>query len=332
MGSVVLAGTTVLVWRRRDAHEIRAAVQTSDRSQHATTSRANSARSSPVPPRGSPLKVLPASPARSVAPGVARSATSSPALSMGAGASSPPGSMWVPATERVSLTEDPSGATFVPLGLLGPQSAFPSPQPRPAQARLGLRTPSSPRGVPFPKPLSPLGVPVAIPACSTSGGSHRTALKRSGSIEDYEDALESPELLPRSSASGSPSCCGLVVASSVSFSEAASLAGQQLAVGAAEPSCPRTTSFDGLLSAGHSSSRPASPSGLKLHVASVLRATAAAAAQSTATQAGPATAQELQPAEPVGQGGDTPVDSPRGTALLGLEVAVMEEDAVDGGT
>lgn len=324
MGSAVLAGTAVLVWRRRGAHEIRAAVQTSERSQHAATSRANSARGSPVPPRGSPLKVLlPASPARSPAPGVARSATSSPALSMGAGPSSPPGSMWVPSTEQVS-SGDPTAATFVPLGLVGPQSVFQSPQPRPVQARLGLRTPSSPSGVPFPRPLSPLGVPVAIPACSTKGGSCRTALKRSGSIEDYEDALESPELSPRSTP-GSPSCSQLVVASSVSFSEAASLAGQPLAVDAAEPGCPRTTSFDGLLSAGHVSPRPASPSGLKLHVASVLRATAAAAAGAqSSVPAGTAAAQEL-PAEAVGQS-----DTPRGTALLGLDAAVMEEGAVDG--
>lgn len=322
----MLAGTVVLVWRRRGAHEIRATVQTSERSQHAATSHANSARSSPVPPRGSQLKVLlSASPAHSPAPGVARSATSSPALSMGAGSSSPPGPMWVPSTEQVS-SGDPTGATFVPLGLLGPQSALPSPQPRPVQARLGLRTPSSPSGVPFPRPLSPLGVPVAIPACSTHGSSYRTALKRSGSNEEYEDALESPELSPHS-APGSPSCSQLVVASSVSFSEAASLAGQQLDVDAAEPGCPRTTSFDGLLNAGHGSSRPASPSGLKLHVASVLRATAAAAAQSGAP-AGAAAAHEL-PAEAVRQGGDTPVDSPRGTALLGLEAAMMEEGAGD---
>jgi hypothetical protein len=116
------------------------------------------------------------------------------------------------------------------------------------------------------------------------------------------------------------------MARSVSFSEATA-AGRQLsglttssqeAEGFSEvqPGCPRTTSFDGLPSADHISSRPASSAGLKLHVAAVLRASASDGTKPRA-QAEPVGSQE------VGQqvDGDTPVASPRGEAMLAVLAA-----------
>lgn len=310
VGSAALAGTVVLVLKRRAARRLRNKPQYVDRSQNA--SRVNSARGSPVPPRPlSPLKVLQAnSPAGSPVPAVARSATSSPVLGS---AISPP--------------------------VLSPVGAG-SPQLLPIQQhRLGLRTPSSPGSASFPRPLSPLRIGAAPAAAADSlqqEGRPPVGMKHSSSFADMQDTgspLGSP--LAAHSLPASPHC-QLAMARSVSFSEAAA-AGRQLSglttssqeaddFTEVQPGCPRTTSFDGLPCADHISSRPASPAGLKLHVAAALRSSATDGAKSR-VHAEAADSQEVGYGQQVD--GDTPVASPRDEAMLGVLAAAAAAAAMN---
>lgn len=316
----MIAGTAFLIIRRRSAREVHNKLQCIDRSQHA--SRANSARGSPipspVPPRGpsSPLKVLLTnSPVGSPIPAVHRSATSSPALS--AVQSSPPAP--------------------TPVGVGSPQLPH----------RLGLRMPSSPGSASFSRPLSPLSLVGAATTAATESAQlgARTGMRHSSSYGSlYEADNLRPQLSPMSAHSlpGSPHWgqSQLVMARSVSFSEVVA-AGQPPPsppcsqandedFTEVQPGCPRTTSFDGLLSPGHISSKPGSPVALKLHVATVLRATAAAVAQPSPgaaaglplrPHAGSPQPSEVLPGHSQQAANETPMDSPRGEAMLGLLAA-----------
>lgn len=324
VGSAVLAGTAFLVARRHSGTSVG---QFGERSSFGS----QSSRAYSAPPRQpcatpSPLKILnPNSRACSPLPGTSRSAASSPVLG----------------------THQPSSP--VRAGSPGPLHVLP-----PSPSRLTAAPPGSPVSTAQrARPLSPLRLPQASDDMGVSPG-----LKHSSSSADLEGlpTLESCSSPTAHSMPASPS--QLVMARSVSFSEVA-------AVGCVEPRgdscstfggsfsepqpvCPRTTSFDGLPTAEHVSSRPASPAGLKLHVATVLRASAAAAA---AAAAQPGTGAVSPGKLRVRQQGDgigilevgsvqqeeegAPVDSPRGEAVLGVAIAVAaamdQSEAADTG-
>ena len=251
-----------------------------------------------------------------------------------------------------------------PLKVLHPGSPGGSPVSSPSRAsspqvlpaapnRFVHNIPASPGSASFPRPMSPLSL-----AASGDNRPPALGLKHSSSATDLTLAAEGlhnnadSQSVPVSPASLAP-------ARSVSFSSAM---GQFEAGGFSEctepteptPGSPRTTDFDGMAPQLQQTSRPGSPAGLKLHVATVLRATAAAA--SSAQPLAPAADIVLRPhspkvlpaaagsaagladgSQPSGSSkqldlsvglspavdAESPVASPRGCALLGVAACTV---------
>lgn len=193
--------------------------------------------------------------------------------------------------------------------------------------------------------------PLSIPGTSDDADT-RVSLKQNSSSADVY-ALPVDEQQHKAAVGSVPASptSQLEAARSVSFSSAAACACEDDNYSAADdcyeeppPGSPRTTEYDGLPGPQTSSPRPISPS-LKLHVATVLRATAAAqppAEQGTLalTAARPQLALCVSDGEAKGIAGghgsagtndgaglsmgfttDSPVASPRGGAVLGVAAA-----------
>jgi len=192
--------------------------------------------------------------------------------------------------------------------------------------------------------------PLSIPGTSDDADNRVSLKQNSSSADVYVLPGDEQHKAAVGSVPASPAS-QLEAARSVSFSSAAACACEDDNHSAADDCCeepppgsPRTTEYDGLPGPQTSSPRPMSPS-LKLHVATVLRATAAAqppAEQGTLapTAARPQLALCVNDGEGKGVAGvhgsagthdgtglsmgfiaDSPVASPRGGAVLGVAAA-----------
>lgn len=175
--------------------------------------------------------------------------------------------------------------------------------------------------------MSPLSIPISAPADDAESNRPADLRRHNSSISQSDEPVLAVHSVPSSPVGSqlalarSLSISGVVVAAVHVPSTTADQGSKEEAV--ALPGCPRTVEFDGLPSPNRP--RPASPAGLKLHVATVLKATAAAAAPKASAGGLSIQLQAAEASEGAGVGGDgsSTAASPRGEADLGGGAGVI---------